>query len=289
MARNFIRATESDKSGRSLSSVVASDIVDIIYFFIPLLIGYHLVWFFSSDKDGGPFQNTWDTILNTVFKEPAQTAEEARWRKRLLFAVGINAAGTIPYWFVSMAYMILDFCQWPNFLVKYKVQDGKNAPPDAKKTIKMMVRVLFNQVVIGIPYGYMSYPLWEWRAGEEMDILKLPSALSGFLYFLACMIGHDTAFYHTHRMLHIPFLYKNVHKVHHEWTAPVAAAGYYFHPIEYLITSTAATSGAIISGAPIPIIWTWIWWLSFQVQNDHSGYHFPIFFSPEMHDFHHLR
>ena len=30
-------------------------------------------------------------------------------------------------------------------------------------------------------------------------------------------------------------------------------------------------------------------WLIVQTLNDHSGYHFPIVFSPEMHDFHHLR
>ena len=29
--------------------------------------------------------------------------------------------------------------------------------------------------------------------------------------------------------------------------------------------------------------------LSLQVMNDHSGYHFPLSFSPEFHDFHHLK
>ena len=28
---------------------------------------------------------------------------------------------------------------------------------------------------------------------------------------------------------------------------------------------------------------------SLQVMNDHSGYHFPLSFSPEFHDFHHLK
>ena len=30
-------------------------------------------------------------------------------------------------------------------------------------------------------------------------------------------------------------------------------------------------------------------WLNIQVQNDHSGFHFPLVYSPEFHDFHHLR
>jgi 5-hydroxyisourate hydrolase-like protein (transthyretin family) len=30
-------------------------------------------------------------------------------------------------------------------------------------------------------------------------------------------------------------------------------------------------------------------WIEFQIQNDHSGFHFPIVFSPEFHDYHHLK
>ncbi len=32
-----------------------------------------------------------------------------------------------------------------------------------------------------------------------------------------------------------------------------------------------------------------MWFLNFEVQNDHSGFHFPIMHSAEFHDFHHLR
>ena len=35
--------------------------------------------------------------------------------------------------------MLMDYTQKPGFLMKYKIQEGKNAPPDTKKTIKVCV------------------------------------------------------------------------------------------------------------------------------------------------------
>ena len=72
--------------------------------------------------------------------------------------------------------------------------------------------------------------------------------------------------------------------------APIAAAAAYSHPVEHFLTGILSTSaGLLILSPQIPVHMLWYCWIGFQVQNDHSGYHFPIMFSPEFHDYHHLK
>lgn len=79
-----------------------------------------------------------------------------------------------------------------------------------------------------------DYPLW-W----------LPASVFVYLFF------HDTWFYWTHRLMHVPQVYKRMHAVHHASREPTAWAAMSFHPWESI-------SGAILVPAlvlTIPIHW----------------------------------
>jgi sterol desaturase/sphingolipid hydroxylase (fatty acid hydroxylase superfamily) len=56
----------------------------------------------------------------------------------------------------------------------------------------------------------------------------------------------DFHFYCVHRMLHIPFLYKNVHKIHHESFNPNPWSGLSFHPVEGVIYFSSAPIIALV-------------------------------------------
>ena len=60
------------------------------------------------------------------------------------------------------------------------------------------------------------------------------------------------------RVLHHRSIYKYVHKVHHEWQAPIAISSAYAHPVEHIITAFGAVSaGAFVTKATIPVAWLW--------------------------------
>ncbi|MCC6459816.1 MAG: sterol desaturase family protein [Saprospiraceae bacterium] len=46
---------------------------------------------------------------------------------------------------------------------------------------------------------------------------------------------HDTYFYWIHRLMHLPWLYRHVHRVHHQSVNPSPWAAYSFHPLEAML------------------------------------------------------
>jgi methylsterol monooxygenase len=86
--------------------------------------------------------------------------------------------------------------------------------------------------------------------------------------------------YFAHRLLHYGILYKKIHKLHHEFSAPFGIAAQYAHPAETLILGLGFFLG--------PFLWVYYFadlhvitmavWLAIrllQVVDSHSGYDFP--------------
>jgi methylsterol monooxygenase len=111
----------------------------------------------------------------------------------------------------------------------------------------------------------------------------------------------DTWHYWSHRLMHeVPYLYKNIHKIHHQYSAPFGLAAEYASPIEVMMLGFGTVGFPIIwcvitKDLHILTMYIWIVLRLFQAIDAHSGYEFPwslhhflpFWAGAEHHDVHH--
>ena len=92
-------------------------------------------------------------------------------------------------------------------------------------------------------------------------------------------------FYWTHRLIHVPRIYRAIHKLHHRFTAPTAVASMYAHPLEFLVGNlTGVALGPVLLNTHPYTAYFWFCYALVSTGGSHSGY---TFFDAESHDRHH--
>lgn len=89
--------------------------------------------------------------------------------------------------------------------------------------------------VLTLPVSVVVFYFDKWR-GVSFE-QKLPDLVTTVGHLIGCIIVVEIGFYYTHRLLHHPYLYKQIHKKHHTWISPVAISAAYCHPIEHLASN----------------------------------------------------
>jgi sterol desaturase/sphingolipid hydroxylase (fatty acid hydroxylase superfamily) len=155
--------------------------------------------------------------------------------------------------------------------------------------------ILFNLALLtaltGPPLFYFS----------SLFSLELPALSAFLLQFCVLVLFDDAWFYWVHRLIHEnKWLYRKVHKKHHEAYAPVPIEYIYVHPAEWMAGSMgpAIAMAAIIGvngGMSAWTLWLWGAWRVIHELDIHSGiaakvsHLLPFFAGTEHHDLHHAR
>ncbi|KAA8515934.1 hypothetical protein F0562_019113 [Nyssa sinensis] len=194
------------------------------------------------------------------------------------------------YTLVPLPYVFMELMQSKN-IDKFEIQSKvKNSFPDMFRCYKTVMQTFV--LAVG-PLQLFSYPVIEWvgiRTG-----LPLPSGSEMFWQLLVYVVVEDYTNYWLHRLLHCEWGYEKIHRVHHEYTAPIGLAAPYAHWAEVLILGFASFLGPLM--VPRHMITFWLWMILRQAKaiETHSGYDFPwtptkyipFYGGAKYHDYHH--
>lgn len=125
---------------------------------------------------------------------------------------------------------------------------------------------LFNQLCVTLPLSLID--VWKPMLKYTPNIL-----FNLIITFLGYFSVAEIVFYSSHRLLHIPFLYKHIHKRHHQWQIPMTLATLDAHPIEHFLTNVAPVLlGPYLLGTNMYILTSWVVMATVNSILAHSGY-----------------
>ncbi|KAI4752922.1 ERG25, C-4 methyl sterol oxidase, partial [Aureobasidium sp. EXF-8845] len=173
----------------------------------------------------------------------------------------------------SLPWMIIDRIPYFN---KYKIQNHKI--PTAAEQWQCAKLVLLSHFTVELPQIWLFHPMAQYFGlGTEVPfppVYKMAYQIAIFFVF------EDAWHYWAHRAFHWGPLYKAVHKIHHQYSAPFGLAAEYASPIE-VMSLGFGTVGipivfcAITKDLHILTMYIWIVLRLFQAIDAHSGYEFP--------------
>lgn len=205
---------------------------------------------------------------------------------RVIELCGTLIVQLVFFWLPSGFYLALDNIA-PNFSQRHKLQPQTKQPTLAQ--VQHCMRVVLRNQALSAFIHILLLSLGRLAGGKPTYGFeaKWPQLDQIALDVLVSICLREILFYYSHRILHLPSLYPKIHKVHHRFTAPIALAAQYAHPIEHLLANTLPIFiPPMIMHCHVVSFWVFLAVELLETSTVHSGYDF-LGGIAKKHDAHH--
>lgn len=145
--------------------------------------------------------------------------------------IGYCAGYCLRYFGLAGGVYLLVFLLFRRSLGMYRIQD---AFPSLRAVAHEVRWSLSNMLCTGVSTLFLYHLI---QSGQTPMYYVVGER--GWLYFVlsvaAGILAYDTWFYWQHRILHLPWLFRHVHRIHHRSTNPTAFGAFAHHPVETLM------------------------------------------------------
>lgn len=209
------------------------------------------------------------------------------WEVELVVTVVVQLVG---FWLPASIYQLIDFC-FPDFSRAHKHQPDPRRQPTAAQVLRCIRYAFFvtlGDIALQIGIGYLT----DFRPIFVISPI-MPTSKEVIRQFIFGNLAREILAYYVHRVLHHPRFYARFHKLHHNFTAPVAFTGLYTTPTEHFFADIVPIVAPLALAAryyePVHILSFNIFLISVLLVGtaEHSGYDFAQPQVSKAHDLHH--